>query len=183
MFYGVEAYGALGNAFGWEGFFHRKEPLYLSKLNLKQVHSIQAVTRRIRCFENPSAFHRFIKSSPDQAAVCTSGQLHALDYDVLDHLFASGHLMAYSGDFDPEGLGIADRLKKRYPKIDLSHFSIARYHASLSQEQISPKRLKQLEKITDEGLNELAKEIAKHKVAGYEELLGVGSFNTSVTVR
>lgn len=166
--YGIEAYGADALAFGWLNFYLRREPLTLATLNTKQIKRLEAISTDIRLYENPSAFYRGIRVTPEKAAVCLSGQPHLMAYTFLEYL-ANAHNLAYSGDFDPEGLLIASRLKIRFPKLDLSFFSAAHYQHSLSNEIISERRLKQLNQLTDPLLKLIADEMKTVKCAGYEE--------------
>ena len=61
--------------------------------------------------------------------------------------------MYYSGDFDPEGLWIAQRLAYFYPgNFEFLNMDTECYEKCISDEPISDVRLKQLERITDERL-------------------------------
>lgn len=167
--YGLLAFDGRGEDLGWVSFYKRHEPLILTSMNVKREFALTAVSAVVRCFENPTPFYTSMFQEPDIAAVCTSGQVNALTYRLLDKLTAAGFALTYSGDFDPEGLLIADRLKKRYPQLQLSYFNLSRYHESLSQKVISDKRLKQLDKILDPSLQAIAHEMKIIKRAGYEE--------------
>ena len=168
--YGLEAFDVEGRRMGWDIFSARCEPLNLSTQNLKSVRSLRAISDNIWCYENPSTFFRSIQKSPQNAAICTSGQPNLLVYKVLDKL-VDRHGFVYSGDFDPEGLLIANRLKNRYLRMDLSFFSVENYHLALSNEVISETRLKQLKQLTDAGLQLVGAEMRCVKRAGYEERL------------
>ncbi|MGX8795356.1 TIGR02679 domain-containing protein [Fusibacter sp. JL298sf-3] len=167
--YGIDAYDDVGQSLGWETFSGRGEPLLLNKLNLRSAASVMCKGRTVWCFENPAAFYQFIQSNAEKSAVCTHGQPHLLDYMLLDRLYASGAVLRYSGDFDPEGLWIAERLKKRYPELDLSFFTVERYLCKRSKEGISAKRLKQLQLLETPQLRAVGDMMAQHKVAAYEE--------------
>jgi Protein of unknown function C-terminus (DUF2399). len=79
----------------------------------------------------------------------------------------------YSGDFDPEGIGMANRLLKRYPEhVQLWQMDVESYENSLSEEEkISTTRLNQLSRINHPALKEVKKQILKIKVPGYQEAL------------
>jgi len=166
--FGIEARGADEGVFGWLSFYLRGEPLTVATLNIKQVKRLEAISTDVRLYENPSAFYRGIRVNPDNAAVCLSGQPHLMAYTFLE-LLADKHNLSYSGDFDPEGLLIANRLKIRFPKLDLSFFSTANYQQSLSNELISERRLKQLNQLTNPLLKAIADEMKVSQCAGYEE--------------
>lgn len=166
--YGLDAFDIEGRGLGWDVFYTRSEPLNLSTQNLKSVMSLHAISDKVWCYENPSTFFRSIQRSPQNAAICTSGQPNLLVYKVLDKL-VERHQLVYSGDFDPEGLLIANRLKKRYSCMDLWFFTVENYRLALSNEVISETRLKQLEQLTDDGLQLVGTEMQCIKRAGYEE--------------
>ena len=63
--------------------------------------------------ENPAVFAALVSRYPEQAFVCTNGQLRLSALILLDLLSRDSRLH-YAGDYDPEGLGIAQRLKDRY---------------------------------------------------------------------
>ena len=90
---------------------------------------------------------------------------------LLLDLFAKAKMEVwYAGDFDPEGLLIAQKLKQYYQgEFYYWHMTAADYEKSRSLEVISPRRLKILEKIVDEQLMETAEAIKVEKVAGYQE--------------
>lgn len=169
--YGLEAYDASGVSLGWERFKDRREPLHLNKFNLRQVAFLKSNHSNLRCFENPAAFYQYIRSYSSESAICTHGQPHLLDFMLLDLIIQSGIKVSYSGDFDPEGLWIAERLKRRYPSIDLSFFSLEKYLEKKSHEEISDKRLKQLKLLREPNLVRIAEEMKIFRLAGYEEVI------------
>ena len=168
--YGIKAFDKYGNSLDWEKFYLRNEPLTLVSYNLKNVNILKSEVSKVYCFENPTVFYHFIKNNPNLAAICTNGQINTLVYKVLDKLFESGEKLCYSGDFDPEGILIADKLKTRYADLDVSFFNKLNYENSVSNNFISEVRLKQLDKIKDSFLKEIANNIKVIKKAGYEEL-------------
>ncbi|NLY46587.1 MAG: DUF2399 domain-containing protein [Tissierella sp.] len=78
----------------------------------------------------------------------------------------------YSGDFDPEGLQIADKLRNRYgEKLVLWRFNIDEYESIKSTKIIEAQSIKKLEKIEDNELQDVAAHIKKIGYAAYQELL------------
>ncbi|WP_082194182.1 DUF2399 domain-containing protein [Bhargavaea cecembensis] len=79
----------------------------------------------------------------------------------------------YSGDFDPEGLQMAQRLLHRYPgQAKLWRMDRDSYRAAISDEDITP-RLAKLDGLEDPALTDLAAELRQVGKAGYQEgLLG-----------
>ena len=102
--------------------------------------------------------------------MCMNGQPRLSGLMVLDLLAKSDARVYYSGDLDPEGLMIAQKLAKYYKgEFHFRHMDAADYEECRSEEKISDKRLKMLEKITDERLKPAAEQIRKHGTAGYQE--------------
>lgn len=80
--------------------------------------------------------------------------------------------MYYSGDFDPEGLWIAQRLAIFYPEtFRFLNMDETSYQKCLSKEPISDTRLKQLDRITYSRLLGTVARMRIEKMAGYQEVL------------
>ncbi|HCX64773.1 MAG TPA: hypothetical protein DHN33_06140 [Eubacteriaceae bacterium] len=169
--FGLSAFDREKKSLGWMAFYSRKEPLALSGLNLKNAQNLESISSRVICFENPASFYSHLLSEPDIAAVCTGGQVNVLTYRLLDMLYQAEKSFVYQGDFDPEGLLIADKLKCRYPTMDVSFFSKDNYERCLSDNVINEKRLKQLDGLQRTELIDLAQYIKQYKKAGYQEYL------------
>lgn len=76
----------------------------------------------------------------------------------------------YSGDFDPEGLSIAEKVLVRndgYAK--LWHMGREDYELCLSEEEISEERIHKLDKIKLPCLQEVKSLMRETKKAGYQE--------------
>ncbi|NDL66792.1 TIGR02679 domain-containing protein [Anaerotalea alkaliphila] len=169
--YGLEGWDSGGEALGWLAFHRRREPLVLTGANLGKAESLTAVAPRVHCFENPAAFYARILRHPAGAAICTGGQVNGLVYRLMDALHQGGVLFDYSGDFDPEGLLIADKLKLRYPTLELTAFTGENYLRSLSDNPLSKRRLKQLDLLRDSRLVAVGELVRTHGKAGYQEYL------------
>ncbi|MDD3028502.1 MAG: DUF2399 domain-containing protein, partial [Erysipelotrichaceae bacterium] len=100
--------------------------------------------------------------------VCTSGQLKVAALKLFEMLDRKVRIF-YSGDFDPEGLQIADKLLGRFPNVTPWGFSEKLYFKALSSEPISDVRLSKLDSLADSRLKQLGKSIKDHKLAGYQE--------------
>jgi len=78
----------------------------------------------------------------------------------------------YSGDFDPEGLLIADRLKERYrDKLELWRFGVENYEQIKSDKTIEATRMKKLDNINTPEIKSLANRLKADGYAAYQELL------------
>ena len=106
------------------------------------------------------------------ALICTTGQLKLAGLLLLDHLAASGAQLWYSGDFDPEGLVIAQKLVDRYgDQLRLWRYTVEDYAVSVSDQAISSRRLAMLDAVGDRRLEAVKVEMRRRKRAGYQEAL------------
>jgi uncharacterized protein (TIGR02679 family) len=107
---------------------------------------------------------------PNPPLVCTHGQFKLASLLLLDKLATSGTLIYYSGDFDPEGLSMAERLLLRYPgQAKAWHYTLEDYLLSRSDKVISPQRLKQLDRVSSPELGPLKEKLLQTARAGYQE--------------
>ena len=91
---------------------------------------------------------------------------------VLDLFAKSGIRVYYAGDLDPEGILIAQKLSQYYKgEFHYWHMETADYEKCRSEEVISPKRMKILERITDGRLKPVVDRIEEYGPAGYQEML------------
>lgn len=111
--------------------------------------------QKIYMVENPAAFSRLVEKYPDRTILCGNGQPKFSVFVLLDKLTENSTIY-YAGDFDPEGLQIAQNLKKRYPE----HFIFWKYKAEYYQKyksevQLDEKRIRKLDKIDLPELQEI----------------------------
>lgn len=156
---------------GIRGFYEEKEPIQLSLYSISNLAKVKANQNQIFVVENPSILIAMVSIMPDTFSVmCVNGQPNLASIVLLDKLADAGTQLYYAGDFDPEGLLIADRLKRRYSSnLHLWKMDEMIYQKALSEESISEKRLKMLDKIQDEALKAIAFQMRKLRVAGYQE--------------
>lgn len=159
---------------GWEGFYNAKEPIQISLWNLSEIDKAISPYGKIFVFENPTVFSEVLygTSNKKPALMCTYGQVKLASLILLDMLVRQNTKIYYSGDFDPEGLMIADKLKNRYNEnLILWRYNINDYKKTISDNRIDDTRLKKMDKLNNEGLINLKECIMKHRSAGYQELL------------
>lgn len=108
--------------------------------------------------------------------LCLHGQLKTASWALLDKLQKNGVSFYYSGDFDPEGLIIAQKILLHYPDCThLWHFSKEEYLTNLQAEHnsgrclLSGQRLLKLQNITHPALLPQAAAIREKKKALYQE--------------
>lgn len=159
---------------GWTGFYDSYEALNVNMDNLLHIHFITCCDR-VYIVENPSVFQALLKKIKKEkiekiGLVCTNGQLNYSAYLLLDILVNSNIEIYYSGDMDPEGLLIADKIKQRYPSIKLWCYDVRQYEISKSKEQATDQRMHMLDALKDETLIRIEKCISENKNrVGYQE--------------
>ena len=156
----------------WEAFWEMGEPLQLSLYNIKDVKQMAAKGNKVYIVENPAVFVKLLEVAikKNVGLICTSGQLNTSSYIILDLLEAAGVEMYYNGDYDPEGIQIADQLKQRYQGLNLWCYDKQHYLKVKSEVSIE-ERLGKLKNIQSQEFTELIEVINKEKMAGYQELL------------
>ena len=106
------------------------------------------------------------------SCMCMNGQPRLAGLMILDLLAESGTTIYYSGDLDPEGILIAQKLEDYYKgKFYFWHMDVEDYEKCRSEETISDRRMKILDKITDARLIPVVNQIRKYKTAGYQEMV------------
>ena len=162
---------------GWNGFYENYEPWNLNLYNLQQISNIDHQTKRVYIVENPSVFRELVMygkmyRNKECGYICSNGQLNLCTYVLLDMLKEEGIMMYYAGDFDPEGLLIADKLKSRYgASFTLWHYKPNDYLQALSNVKVSAKRLSIMENCANEEIKCICNMIHEYQVVGFQELL------------
>lgn len=179
--YGLTAYNRDGEIHpGWRGFFDLCEPLQATLLNLSSLLKVTAPSGRVYVVENPSVFSSILdkarglnkQACQPISLVCTYGQVNLAGLVLLDLLAASCSEIWYSGDFDPEGIIIVDKLKSRYGNVlKLWRYSCDDYRSALSNRAANPSRLKQLEGVGSPQLVPLVQAIKSQGLCGYQEMI------------
>lgn len=160
---------------GLKSFKQIGEPLELSLLNLKNIKELKKNVNSIYVFENPSVFVKIMEFLKERgittiALICTRGQLNSADYKLLELIKKSKINMLYAGDFDPEGLLIAQRVIQGYGAKALC-YEKKYYNIAASNESLSEKRLNGIKNIKATELEEIKEQLELNKKAGYQEAL------------
>jgi len=123
--------------------------------------------------ENSGVCGTLLDYKPDVPIVCTNGQFTLAALMLMDKLVESGCFLHYGGDFDPEGLGMAQRLLNRYPEdhVKLWHMDANSYMDSNPAKELSEERLEKLNRIEHADLLEVADAMSRKGKAGYQEAL------------
>jgi len=158
----------------WQGFYENYEPW---NMNLYNVNQIQGSFQKsdIYIFENPSVFRSLctfaFETQLPIGLMSSNGQINLSTYLLLNRLVESGCHLYYAGDFDPEGLVIADKLKQKYAEhLTLWHYDLQYFNdIHVHQIDIAPKRLQMLQSLQTECLKCIAYNIEKTSSFGYQE--------------
>ncbi len=155
---------------GLQGFFQEHDMLQIPLTVLTKLKCLESPTKTLYIDENPSVFALRCAQNPTSTCLCMNGQPKLAALIALELFAASGTTVYYSGDFDPEGLWIAQRLALFYPgTFHFLHMDENSYQKCLSEESISDTRLKQLDRITDTRLLGTVARMRIEKRAGYQE--------------
>lgn len=161
----------------WNGFYKHYEPWIVNLYNMQQIKKIMNGIKVVFIVENPSVFKSLCLAAKQlniekSGFICTNGQLNLCAFILLDFINKSDIKMYYAGDFDPEGLLIADKLKRRYAEnLVLWHYSESDYKNSLSIKQADERRLAMLGKCESADLQVIKDCILKTTNCGYQEAL------------
>lgn len=158
---------------GIEGYRREGEPVHISLWTLGQIEKIYAAGNRVYAVENPAVFSALVEGDfREHSVICTNGQPRLSTLIILDKLCAGGAKIYYAGDFDPEGLQMAWRLKRRYrDQLEYWHYDEEDYRMAMSDVRLTEGRLKKLYAVNDPGLEEIKSLLLREKRAGYQERL------------
>lgn len=172
--YGIHMYTDERVHRAFEAFIEAGEPYVVTLSNLNRVVKADCTGKQVYIVENQMVFSQICENlrGAEAALICTSGQVKTASLILIDLLCKSGCQLFYSGDLDPEGICIADRIISRHPgQICAWHMEPEDYERSVSEEEIDKRRLKQLETLNDPGLKSVADKVLRVKKAGYQEKL------------
>ncbi|UUX33164.1 TIGR02679 family protein [Fundicoccus culcitae] len=162
---------------GMKGYNELDEPQVVTLETLSNIQVLESIDQVVYIVENPTVLSTLVSYFVNSQAqkhtlISTNGQLNQSSLMLLDLLAQKGCQMFYAGDFDPEGLLIAERLKQRYQQqLQFWRLTLSDYEACLSNETISEHRLKKLHRLSQPELIVLADRMREIKKAGYQERL------------
>lgn len=147
-------------------FEENKQVLNLNLDNIMNLDKVDTKEKTVFIFENPSILNTL--KYLDVPIVITSGMPNLALYQLLKKLEESGNKLYYNGDFDPEGLLIASKLKDRFPNLNL--FCYDKYDIDLvSKTELNDSRLKKLDNINIKELDLVKESLIKYKLSIYQE--------------
>ena len=158
---------------GISGYLEEEEAVQVSLASIARWERVECREKELVLVENPSVFSVLCgKWKGTRSCMCMNGQPRLSSLLLLDLLARSSVRIYYAGDFDPEGLLIAQKLKQYYQgEMIFWHMTSQDYDQAMSKETISDRRLKMLERITDPGLLPAVERMKEEKRAGYQEKL------------
>lgn len=116
--------------------------------------------------ENSSVASTLMDAHPAAAIICTHGQLRLAGWRLLDLLPADVRIY-YSGDMDPEGLLIAQKITERYGgRVKLWQMNEVNYDAYKS-ETVAAERMMKLDKVAI--LPGVVERLRECRLAAYQE--------------
>ena len=156
---------------GMEGFFEEGEPVQIPLSVIAEWKSAFCPGKRVYIVENPSVYAVLCgKWNRRCGLMCMNGQPRFSSLLLLDLLAESGTEVWYAGDIDPEGLLIAQRLKRYYRgKFHLWHMAAEDYKICISGEELSQRRMRMLDRVDEPELRETAELVKQKGKAGYQE--------------
>lgn len=126
--------------------------------------------KQVLIVENSGVYSILVDLLPEVAIVCSSGQFSYAVWQLLRKLAASGANLYYSGDMDPEGLVMAQRVLEMFPdKADTIGMGLVEYQHASMPSQISEPRLKQLKQIKNDDLKLVADKVNETRQIALQE--------------
>ena len=173
MLCGVEAVGRDGQVHaGMEGFSMDGAPVNVPLSVITGWTQLHCRGNTLWIVENPVVYavlcERFGRT---RSLMCMNGQPRLSAWLILKLLRDGGIRVYYAGDFDPEGLCIAEKVQQSlWPgQCVFWHMSEADYRSAQSQKPIDARRMKMLDHLQDPLLQNTAALIRQLGVAGYQE--------------
>lgn len=172
--YGLHLVTESGLHPAFEGFCRMQEPGILTFSTLKNVKRVYGETDTVFVVENEMVFSHLVENVQGKAVtlLCTSGQPRTVAIKLLEMLAKEHARICYSGDIDPEGIKIADRIWQKFPNaIQIWRMGIQDYEKAISEEDVSDRRLTMLDTIACPALQETVQCIKNRRKAAYQENL------------
>lgn len=125
---------------------------------------------KVLFLENSGVFSIICSAFPELPVVCSSGQFKYSVWKITEKLIASGAQIYYSGDLDPAGLHIAQKLLYRFDhQVSLLLMDVQTYQNVNKEVKISEKHLRLLNSINTPQLLEVCESMKHEQLAGYQE--------------
>lgn len=186
--YGLHLQTESGLHPAYEAFCALREPYVITMENLKGITGADAENDRVYIVENEMVFCYLVEQFREKVGkeadvsdepcggeltmLCTSGQPRAVAQKLISLILRGGAEIYYSGDIDPDGIGIADRLWQRYgEQIHIWRMSPEDYMLGISGEEIGSNGMAKLENVSNPMLRQTAECVRAERKAAYQENL------------
>lgn len=172
MLCGVEADVAEGMRHeGMTGFAAADEPVNVPLSVLAKWQHIHCRDNTLWIVENPVVYAVLAEHWKKRSLMCMNGQPRLSAWLILRLLKKDRIRVYYAGDFDPEGLCIAERVQQSLTPEQFSfwHMTEGDYVRAISQKPVEDRRLRMLDKLQDPLLQKTAAAIRRKGLAGYQE--------------
>lgn len=172
--YGIKLFTKAGEIKAYSEFIKDNLLYNIPLEHLKDVVKVQAKSKNIFIVENEMVFVRlyeYFRGKKDVALICTSGQLRLVSLVLIDLLLKEDYQIYYSGDIDPEGIGILNRvIQKSGNKVIPWRVNLETYlKYEKNENPISETSLKKLTSIKDTRFKDLILAMEDIKKACYQE--------------
>lgn len=148
-------------------FDRHNQILNLNLANIIHLEKVTTKDKKVYIFENPSILNTL--KDLNVPIIITSGIPNLACYSLIKKLDETGNKLYYNGDFDPEGLLIASKLKETFPKLNLFCYDSLNYETIRTKEKLSSSRIKKLDNINIEELKCIKTLLKKNRCAVYQE--------------
>lgn len=146
---------------------NKKEVVNLNLNNILNLNKVYSKNKKIIILENPSVLDYIKNINTDYGIIIGGGNPNIAFYELLDKL--SDHKLYYNGDYDPEGLLIANKLVSMYSNLELILYDKEYFIKYATNNKISDSRIKILDNIEHEYLKDIVKVIKDSKNVSYQE--------------
>ncbi len=160
----------------FKAFADNGESCLIATANLANICNADTDKKTVFVVENQMVFSALcpVASENRLGLICTSGQMKCSGIRLITMLVNADCKILYAGDFDPEGLQIADRLLRRFPDKNVHTWRMtADDYKSIDKAEVvlSDMRLTKLNSIKSKELVEIANILIESEKAAYQELL------------
>ena len=125
---------------------------------------------KVLIIENSAVYSVLLELVPEIAIICSSGQFTYAVWQLLRKLSENNVKLYYSGDLDPEGLLMAEKLIEMFPdQVQTIGMSLESYQVGQQLSKLLPQQLKQLQKINSNELKLIAKKMEISHIKAYQE--------------
>lgn len=173
----VSVYGFIGdsqsNPFEWLEMAAKTNSAI--NLPLREVNRLESVrpynNQSVVIVENSGVYSQLLSTfNQGISFICVHGHPNLATLKFLDFVYQNNEvILYYAGDFDPEGLIIAQNLLKRYPNLQTIWGNYSEWYQGSNLDRLNTKRLNKLRNIVHPQLAEAKSKLQKNKTSFYQE--------------